>query len=169
MSIAITPVASITANKKIQKKLMRLGINNAMDLILHLPIRYEDETHLYLIKDAPQNQVVQVEGVIVNNEVISKPRRQLVCQVEDKSGVLAIRFLHFYSSQIKSYAVGNRVRLLGEIRSGFFGPEMVHPKCRIVHNDEPLKNTMTPVYPTTAGLTQKTLGKLIEQVLGDAQ
>ena len=148
---------------------MRLGINNAMDLILHLPIRYEDETHLYLIKDAPQNQVVQVEGVIVNNEVISKPRRQLVCQVEDKSGVLAIRFLHFYSSQIKSYAVGNRVRLLGEIRSGFFGPEMVHPKCRIVHNDEPLKNTMTPVYPTTAGLTQKTLGKLIEQVLGDAQ
>ena len=152
-----------------QEKLSRLGIHNELDLILHLPIRYEDETHLFPISDAPQGQVIQVEGVIIHSEVVIRPRRQLVCQVEDRSGILVMRFLNFYGSQIKTYAVGKRVRLLGEIRSGFFGAEMVHPKCRIVREGESLADTMTPVYPTTAGLTQKILGKLIGQVFQDVQ
>jgi len=76
-----------------------------------------------------------------------------------------MRFLNFYGSQIKAYAVGKRVRLFGEIRHGFFGSEMVHPKCRIINRDEPLAVAMTPVYPVTAGLPQKTLSNLIDQVL----
>ncbi|WP_297324949.1 ATP-dependent DNA helicase RecG [Nitrosomonas sp.] len=158
----------MTVSANVQEKLSRLGIRHELDLILHLPIRYEDETHLFPIADAPPGQTVQVEGVIVHNEVVVRPRRQLVCQVEDNSGILVMRFLNFYGSQIKTYAVGKRVRLLGEIRHGFFGAEMVHPKCRIVREGESLADTMTPIYPTTAGLTQKTLGKLIEQVLQDA-
>jgi ATP-dependent DNA helicase RecG len=157
---------AVSAN--VQEKLSRLGIKNELDLILHLPIRYEDETHLFPISDAPQGQTVQVEGVIVHNEVVARPRRQLVCQIEDGSGKLVMRFLNFYGSQIKTYAVGKRVRLLGEIRSGFFGVEMVHPKCRTVYEGESLADTMTPIYSTTAGLTQKTLGKLIGQVLQEA-
>ncbi len=157
----------VSAN--VQEKLSRLGIRNELDLILHLPIRYEDETHLFPISDAPPGQVVQVEGVIIHNEVVMRPRRQLVCQIEDSSGILVMRFLNFYGSQIKTYAVGKRVRLLGEIRSGFFGAEMVHPKCRIIRESESLAESMTPIYSTTAGLTQKILGKLIGQVLQDAQ
>ncbi|MBY0473858.1 MAG: ATP-dependent DNA helicase RecG [Nitrosomonas sp.] len=153
----------------VQEKLSRLGIHSALDLILHLPIRYEDETHLFPIGDAPQGQTVQIEGVIVNNEVVVRPRRQLVCQVEDGSGILVMRFLNFYGSQIKTYAVGKRVRLLGEIRGGFFGIEMVHPKCRIVREGESLADSMTPVYATTAGLTQNILAKIIRQGLQDAQ
>ncbi|MDP1787844.1 ATP-dependent DNA helicase RecG [Nitrosomonas sp.] len=153
----------------VQEKLSRLGIRNELDLILHLPIRYEDETHLFPISDAPPGQVVQVEGVIIHNEVVIRPRRQLVCQIEDSSGILVMRFLNFYGSQIKTYAVGKRVRLLGEIRSGFFGAEMVHPKCRIIRESESLAESMTPIYPTTAGLTQKILSRLIGQVLQDAQ
>ena len=163
------PVVTMTASTHMQEKLSCLGIRNELDLILHLPIRYEDETHLFPISDAPQGQVVQVEGVIIHNEVVIRPRRQLVCQVEDRSGILVMRFLNFYGSQIKTYAVGKRVRLLGEIRSGFFGAEMVHPKCRIVRESESLAVTLTPVYPTTAGLTQKILSKLIGQILQDAQ
>ncbi len=159
----------MTVSAPMQEKLSRLGIHNELDLILHLPIRYEDETHLFPIGDAPQGQTVQIEGVIIHNEVVIRPRRQLVCQVDDGSGVLVMRFLNFYGSQIKTYAVGKRVRLLGEIRSGFFGAEMVHPKCRIVPAGESLADTMTPVYPTTAGLTQKILGKLIGQFLQNAQ
>lgn len=155
----------MTVSTNVQEKLSRLGICNELDLILHLPIRYEDETHLFPISDAPPGQVVQVEGVIIHNEVVIRPRRQLVCQIEDSSGILVMRFLNFYGSQIRTYAVGKRVRLLGEIRSGFFGAEMVHPKCRIVRQSESLAESMTPVYPTTAGLTQKILGKLIGQVL----
>ncbi|MDP1549188.1 MAG: ATP-dependent DNA helicase RecG [Nitrosomonas sp.] len=153
----------------VQEKLSRLGIRKELDLILHLPIRYEDETHLFPISDAPPGQVVQVEGVIIHNEVVIRPRRQLVCQIEDSSGILVMRFLNFYGSQIKTYAVGKRVRLLGEIRSGFFGAEMVHPKCRIIRESESLAESMTPIYPTTAGLTQKILSRLIGQVLQDAQ
>ncbi len=159
----------MTAHSALQKKLSRLGIRNDQDLILHLPIRYEDETRLFTIADAPHGQTVQVEGVIVCSEVVVRPRRQLVCQVEDSSGVLVMRFLNFYGSQIKTYAAGKRVRLLGEVRSGFFGAEMVHPKCRIVHAGESLADTMTPVYPATAGLTQKMIGKLIGQALQDNQ
>jgi len=165
---ANTPDASfiaLTGNKKILEKLQRLGIHAEVDLVLHLPLRYEDETHLFPINDAPQGKAVQVEGVIVHNEVLLKPRRQLVCRVEDSSGMLCMRFLNFYGSQIKAYAVGKRVRLFGEIRHGFFGSEMVHPKCRIINRNEPLADAMTPVYPVTAGLTQKTLSSLIDQVL----
>lgn len=159
----------MTVSAHVQEKLSRLGIRDELDLILHLPIRYEDETHLFPIGDVPQGRIVQVEGVIIHTEVAVRPRRQLVCQVEDGSGVLVMRFLNFYGSQIKTYAVGKRVRLLGEVRSGFFGAEMVHPKCRIVRAGESLAATMTPVYPATAGLTQRILGKLIGQALQDAR
>jgi len=160
-------IAALTGNKKIQEKLQRLGIYTEMDLVLHLPLRYEDETHLFPIRDAPLGKAVQVEGVIVHNEILLKPRRQLVCRVEDGSGMLCMRFLNFYGSQIKAYAVGKRVRLFGEIRHGFFGSEMVHPKCRIINRDEPLAVAMTPVYPVTAGLPQKILSNLVGQVLNN--
>lgn len=159
----------MTAQSAVREKLSRLGIRNDLDLILHLPIRYEDETRLFTIADVPHGQTVQVEGVIVHSEVVVRPRRQLVCQVEDNSGVLVMRFLNFYGSQIKTYVVGKRVRLLGEVRSGFFGAEMVHPKCRIVHAGESLADAMTPVYPSTAGLSQKMIGKLIGQALQSNQ
>ncbi|WP_295624950.1 ATP-dependent DNA helicase RecG [uncultured Nitrosomonas sp.] len=159
----------MSVSASVQEKLSRLGIHSALDLILHLPIRYEDETHLFPIGDAPPGQTVQVEGVIVHNEVVVRPRRQLVCQVEDSSGILVMRFLNFYGSQVKTYVVGKRVRLLGEIRDGFFGIEMVHPKCRIVREGESLADSMTPVYATTAGLAQKILAKIIGQGLQDAQ
>lgn len=110
-------------NVGVQEKLSRLGIYNGLDLILHLPIRYEDETHLFPIGDAPQGHTVQVEGVIIHNEVVIRPRRQLICRIEDSSGILVMRFVNFYSSQIKTYAVGKRVRLLGEIRNGFLVPK----------------------------------------------
>ncbi|MEE8150842.1 MAG: ATP-dependent DNA helicase RecG [Nitrosomonadaceae bacterium] len=153
------------ASKAVQEKFAKLGIINEFGLILHLPLRYEDETHLCPIRDVPEGKAVQVEGVIIHSEVMYRPRRQLVCQVEDGSGILSIRFLNFYSSQIKAYSVGARVRLLGEARPGFFGTEMVHPKCRIVREDVPLPDALTPVYPTTAGLSQAVIRKLVRQAL----
>ncbi len=159
----------MTSHNGIPEKLSRLGIKSTLDLILHLPIRYEDETHLFPIAEILQGQIVQVEGVITHNEVIIRPRRQLVCKVEDDSGMIVMRFLNFYASQIKAYAVGKRVRLMGEVRGGFWGMEMVHPKCRMVQQGETLAETLTPIYPTTAGLNQKTLSKLSAQALLDAQ
>lgn len=85
----------MTSHNGIPEKLSRLGIKSTLDLILHLPIRYEDETHLFPIAEILQGQTVQVEGVITHNEVIIRPRRQLVCKVEDDSGMIVMRFLNF--------------------------------------------------------------------------
>ena len=132
---------------------------------MHLPLRYEDETHLYPISDLPFDRVAQTEGELLHAEIQYRPRRQLVCQIADGSAVLYLRFFNFYPSQIKQLEVGKRLRVLGEQRQGYFGPEMVHPKYRVVGADTPLAQSLTPVYPTTAGLPQPTIKKLIHQAL----
>ncbi|MGR2679912.1 ATP-dependent DNA helicase RecG [Chromobacterium haemolyticum] len=147
------------------KKLEKLGIRRRFDLVLHLPLRYEDETHLYAIADAPYGQAVLVEGEVIAHEIQFRPRRQLVARIEDASGSLVLRFIHFYPNQVKQFTTGNRVRALGEIRRGFAGDEMVHPKIREVGNGAPLADSLTPIYPTVNGLTQPALRKLIHAEL----
>lgn len=150
------------------KKLEKLGIRRRLDLVLHLPLRYEDETHLYTIVDAPYGQPVLVEGEVESSEVQFKPRRQLVVRIADAGGSLVLRFIHFYPSQQQQLAKGRRVRALGEIRRGFHGDEMVHPKLRNVDGNTPLADSLTPVYPTINGLSQPVLRRLIAAEL-DAQ
>jgi ATP-dependent DNA helicase RecG len=154
-------------NPALAGRLARLGIRTPFDLVLHLPLRYEDETRLTPIGEARPGQPVQVEGVVVSNDIVPRPRRQLVLRVSDGSGELVVRYLHFYPNQVRSLAVGKRVRLHGELRQGFLAPEMVHPRARIVAPGEPLPITLTPVYPTTAGLAQPVLRKLIDRCLAE--
>jgi len=150
-------------------KLAKLGIHNRFDLVLHLPLRYENETQLQRIAELTPGMSAQVEGEIIHSEIVYRPRRTLMCQVQDDSGVLHLRFLHFYPSQQKSLAVGKKIRVLGEARMGYFGMEMVHPKCRVTGEDTPLKQALTPVYPTTAGLPQATLSKQIQSALNELE
>jgi ATP-dependent DNA helicase RecG len=146
-------------------KLAKLGIHHRADMLLHLPLRYEDETHLAPIATVQAGETVQVQGTIVHSEVAFRPRRTLVCRMEDNGGELYLRFLNFYPSQQKQLAVGKQIRAVGEVRMGYYGLEMVHPKCRAVEDDTPLQQSLTPVYPTTAGLAQPILRKLIVNAL----
>lgn len=146
-------------------KLGKLGIHHRADLLLHLPLRYEDETHLAPIATVRPGETFQVQGTIAHSEVVFRPRRTLVCRLEDNGGELYLRFLNFYPSQQKQLAVGKQIRAIGEVRMGFYGPEMVHPKCRAVSEDTPLSQSLTPVYPTTAGLSQTVLRKLIANAI----
>ncbi len=154
-------------SKATAARLAKLGIASKLDLVLHLPLRYDDETRLYAIADAPPGQPVLVEGEVMDCDVKFRPRRQLVCRMTDASGVLTLRFLNFYPSQVRQLAAGAQVRAYGEIRQGFFGPEMVHPRYRIVQPNAPVADALTPVYPTTAGLGQDELRRLIGRALGD--
>ena len=146
-------------------KLAKLGIHHRADLLLHLPLRYEDETHLTPIAHAQPGMTVQVQGVITHCEVMFRPRRTLVCRLREGDEELTLRFLNFYPSQQKQLSVGKQIRAIGEVRMGFFGPEMVHPKYRAVDDDTPLQQSLTPIYPTTAGLSQPILSKLIANAL----
>ncbi len=156
------------AESSLKSKLAKLGIRTDFDLVLHLPLRYEDETVLTPIDAARHGAPALVEGEVVASDVAFRPRRQLVVQVRDASGVLFARFLNFYQSQARALAPGVRVRLFGEVRPGFFGDEMVHPRYRVLRGPEPLPASLTPVYPTTAGLGQALLRKLIDEALARA-
>lgn len=158
----------IRASEALRKKLAKLGLRRHADLVVHLPLRYEDETQITPIAAAPAGRPVQVEAVVLTSEVQFRPRRQWVVRVEDESGVLVLRFFNFYPNQRAMLADGARVRLFGEIRDGFFGPEMVHPRFAKVSGEAPLPQALTPVYPTTAGVAQSTLRKLIAQAVETA-
>ncbi len=153
----------------IVKKLAKLGLRTADDFVLHLPHRYEDETHLTVPDAAPVGAPVLVQARVLNAEVKYRPKRQLVVHAED----LVLRFLNFYGSQLKQFQraadEGLFVRAFGEVRPGFFGAEMVHPRYRIVAPDEPLAQVLTPVYPTTAGLSQYALRKIVLGALEDVE
>lgn len=120
-----------------QRKMRKLGLRVADDFVLHLPIRYEDETQLTPIKRLLPGMWAQVEGVVTRCEVAYRPRRQLVAAIEDDTGELALRYLNFYPSQQKQLAVGRRIRARGEARGGFFGMEMVHPRTTVADGDTP--------------------------------
>src|SRR5512134_2738372 len=156
------------APASVRGKLAKLGLNTDFDLVLHLPLRYEDETRVTSIAEVRHGAPALVEGEILSSDVAYRPRRQLVLKVRDDSGLLFVRFLNFYPSHARSLAVGARVRLFGEVRPGFFGGEMVHPRFRVLRGPEPLADALTPVYPTTAGLPQAVLRQMVHEALDRA-
>jgi ATP-dependent DNA helicase RecG len=149
-----------------ERKLRNLGLVLPEDFVLHLPLRYEDETRIMPISALRPGFAGQVEGEITKSEVLYRPRRQLTATLADDSGELQLRWLNFYPSQQKQVTVGKRLRARGEVRGGLFGREMVHP--RMTNADAPLPTALTPVYPSTEGLPQLTLRRAIAQALDRA-
>jgi ATP-dependent DNA helicase RecG len=148
--------------------LEKMGLNSPIALALHLPSRYEDETALYSIEDAlikGSFSAVQTQGKVIRSQVLFRPRRQLVVTIEDDTAVLQLRFLNFYPSQQKQMAIGTHVRVRGEVRDGYSGPEMVHPTVKAVPPDAPLPASLTPVYPASEGVTQTVIRKAVQQAL----
>jgi ATP-dependent DNA helicase RecG len=154
-----------SGSKTIAAKLAKLGIRRDFDLVLHLPLRYEDETRLTPMASASQGIAVQVEGRVRSTEIVYRPKRQLISRIEDGTGELVLRFFNFYRSQAKALEPGTTVRAFGEVRSGFFGGEMTHPRFRVLRGETPLPTALTPIYPTTAGLGQSALRQKIEGAL----
>jgi len=152
---------------KLATNLAKLGLHTDIDLVLHLPMRYLDETQLITIQEASSQggTMAQVEGVVTACEVQYKPRRQLVVTIADNTDQLVLRFLNFYGNQLKQLAIGNRIRARAEIRHGFFGSEMVHPEYKVVNENAPLPTQLTPVYPSGVGISQVTLRREIRHAL----
>ena len=148
-------------------RLARLGLSSDSALVLHLPMRYEDETEVLSISEAVlrHGQTVQIEGLVSDCDVQYRPRRQLVVTLHDETGTLTLRFLNFYGSQATQMAVGKRLRVRGEMRHGFFGDEMVHPAVKSAATDTPLPQALTPVYPAGEGLSQSLLRKAIASAM----
>ncbi len=149
-------------------QLVKLGIAREQDLVLHLPLRYEDHTRSVPLAALQSGVTAQTEGVVVHTDVQFRPRRQLVSLIQDGDAQLVLRFFHFYPSHQKTLAAGRRVRVFGEVRDGHFGREIVHPQFKAIDEGAPLPDRLTPVYPTTAGLSQEALRKVVARTIAAA-
>ncbi len=151
-----------------QRALRKLGLVRDIDLALHLPMRYVDETRLVPMATLRDGDTAQVQGRVIAARVETRQRRQLVVRLADTSGELVMRLVHFYPAQQRTLAEGALVRARGEVRGGFFGREMVHPEWRVVQADTPLPAALTPVYPASAQLPQAYLRKAVVSALARA-
>lgn len=163
-----TPTAAsgtrrITELSAPQKAMRKLGLVRDIDLALHLPHRYEDETRITAIRNARGGDTVQIEGQVVSSEIQMRPRRQLVVKLDDGTDECELRFFSFYPSHQKTLAVGERIRARGEIKGGFWGRQMLHPTFRKAGGDLPA--ALTPVYPTVAQLPQAYLRRAVASAL----
>jgi ATP-dependent DNA helicase RecG len=142
-----------------QKALRKMGLLRPVDLALHLPMRYEDETQLVKLADSRDGEVIQIEAVVKSCQVVFKPRRQLQAVVDDGSDTCTLRFFNFYPNMQKALEVGRQVRLRGEVRGGFMGRTMMHPTVQAAGGA--LATALTPIYPSTAELPQAYLRKAV--------
>ena len=143
-----------------QKALDKLGLKRDIDLALHLPLRYEDETRITMLADARDGDLVQIEGQVTHSEITFRGRRQLCVTIDDGTDTCTLRFLNFYPSHQKTLSVGARVRARGELRGGFIQREMVHPSFKLAGGELP--GALTPIYSTVAGLPQAYLRKAVQ-------
>lgn len=158
-------VAARPPAKTLAGRLAGIGLKSDWDFVLHLPLRYDDETQLVRVADLVPGHEAQVEVEIVSAQVVYRGRRQLHVTAQDASGTLILRFLHFYPSQLKQMAPGARMRVFGLVRGGLAGAEMIHPRARAIDEAAPLPKSLTPIYGTTDGVPQNWLRKRIARAI----
>ncbi|WP_313520244.1 OB-fold nucleic acid binding domain-containing protein, partial [Pseudomonas sp.] len=162
---------SVTALKGVgaalAEKLAKVGLENLQDVLFHLPLRYQDRTRVTPIGALRPGQDAVIEGIVAGADVVMGRRRSLLVRLQDGSGTLSLRFFHFSQAQKDGLKRGSHLRCYGEVRPGATGLEIYHPEYRALSDaqDMPVEQTLTPIYPTTEGLTQQRLRQLSQQAL----
>ncbi len=148
-------------------KLAKCGIVTLQDLLFHLPYRYQDRTRITPIQDLRANDWCVISGRVCKTEIKYGKRMMLNCFVEDKTGIIKLRFFHFNKQQVQSLNESSMIRAFGEVREFANNLEMIHPEYQLLDIDDecPVEETLTPIYPTTQGLTQTRLRQLVKSAL----
>lgn len=166
-SLAQTPITTLKGvGAKVAEKLTKIGLHTVQDVLFHLPSRYEDRTQVYEIEDCKPFTHVSIQGEVKTADIQYGKKRMFVVKVSDGTGTITLRFFHFGAVQRTMMTPGNEVRCFGEIRTGKWGLEMMHPEFALIGEDDgETEDTLTPVYPTTEGVKQLTLRSLTDQAL----
>lgn len=148
-------------------KLALCGIHTIQDLLFHLPYRYQDRTRITPMKDLRHQDWAVVIGHIRKTEIIFSKRRILQCYIEDKTGIVRLRFFHFNQKQASMLQVGTQIRAFGEIRQFDTSLDMIHPEYQVFEEGVfcTVEETLTPIYNTTQGLTQQRIRQLVKIAL----
>lgn len=150
------------------EKLQKLGLNVVQDLLFHLPLRYQDKTRLSSLDEAIVGSEILIDGVIFSQALTRGRRNTLMVKIHtDEGHTLTLRFFHFHYRQAQQFTRGKHIRAFGELRTGPNGFEIIHPQYQLFNEDAPpaLEDTLTPTYPTTEGLGQASLLKLMKQAV----
>jgi len=151
---------------KLARTLADYGIRHVEELLFHLPLRYQDRTRITPIAAAREGSDLLIEAEVRAADIVFGRRRSLVARVQDGSGTLTLRFFHFSAAQKNNLQPGARLRCFGQVRRGSSGLEMYHPEYQNLTVDTaPMEDKLTPVYPTTAGISQHQWRSLCEQAL----
>ncbi|HAF87251.1 MAG: ATP-dependent DNA helicase RecG [Legionellaceae bacterium] len=152
-------------------KLKKCNIHTVADLVFHLPVRYQDRTRITPIADLRVHDYAVVSGEVTKVEVIKTKRAMLYVYVADKTGILRLRFFYFNQAQIQSLKSCDGIHLFGEARAFKQQLEMIHPEYRLIDGSKPceMAETLTPIYPTTEGLSQSRLRQLVKLALLNTQ
>ena len=151
---------------KLAEKLAGIHIHNILDLLFHLPYRYQDRTRITPIGSLNHGMEAVIEGDILGSAVVFGRRRSLLVKVQDDTGITSLRFYHFSTAQKNNLQDGARIRCFGEGRWGKSGVELYHPEYEIIgHQDKAMADRLTPIYPATEGLHQARLRAMTEQAL----
>ena len=148
-------------------KLAALGIETVLDLLFHLPLRYEDRTRVHAIEDLHAGRAALTCGRIEDARVRFGRRRSLVVTIGDGTAAMAMRLFHFNENQRRQLRPGRRIACYGEVRPSAGGIEMVHPEYRLIEDGAaaPTSDRLTPVYSASMGLGQTLLRRLTDQAL----
>ncbi|MCQ4253893.1 ATP-dependent DNA helicase RecG [Stutzerimonas stutzeri] len=165
--LATVPVTALRGvGAALAEKLARVGLETLQDVLFHLPLRYQDRTRVVPIGALRPGQDAVIEGVVSGADIVMGRRRSLLVRLQDGSGTLSLRFYHFSQAQKEAMKRGTQLRCYGEARPGASGLEIYHPEYRALTGEPaPVEQTLTPIYPTTEGLTQQRLRNLSEQAL----
>ncbi|WP_418113725.1 ATP-dependent DNA helicase RecG [Vibrio scophthalmi] len=166
--LSAVPLTSLTGvGAKVAEKLEKVGLNSVLDLLFHLPLRYEDRTRVYPMIKLHAGLWAAVQGKVMSADTLFGKRKMLTVKISDGNGTVALKFFNFTASMKNNFTEGKIVHAYGEIKRGNYGLEIIHPDYKFYAPNQPAETeqSLTPVYPTTDGLRQLTLRNLTDQAL----
>ncbi len=150
---------------QIAKRLNQFGINTIGDLLFHLPRNYLDRSRITPFAELINGQYAAIEGIVENTKITSKSRRMLLVQLRDSSGSFQLRFIYFSGYHTAKFAIGTLIRAFGEVRLNGLHLEMVHPEFHLAEEIDQSQPSLTPIYPSTQGISQSKWRELTQQAL----
>ncbi len=141
------------------------GIHTVFDLLLHLPLRYEDKTRLTPLEQQRPDCPVFIEGHVEKVFPRFGRRRSWAVKLITDAQPVHLRFFQAGKGFKIRFAPDTRLRCYGTLRQGSLGLEIIHPQTTVVTEDSPFAASLTAVYPRLGGIGQATFRRLIDRAL----
>ena len=149
------------------KQFAALNIDTLEDLICHFPRGYEDRTRMVEIAQLEVDKPACFKAVVMNHPRTSHIRKGLDItrvQVADHSARLNLVFFNqkFTTEQLQ---YGSEYIFYGTLTGDYMGYNMVSPSFESPESTPITTRRVLPIYPLTAGLSNASVLKAVQQAL----